>query len=97
MSAIYEGTLKHTRTKPKKHAFEYQVRLLYLDLDDLKNLKKLVSGRSLMYVDFMIILSENFPYKNGAIQYYLGIEDMEFYLFHRGSFFEVRYICYFLL
>ena len=38
MSAIYEGTLKHTRTKPKKHVFEYQVRLLYLDLDDLKNI-----------------------------------------------------------
>ena len=38
MTAIYEGTLKHTRTKPKKHAFEYQVRLLYLDLDDLKNI-----------------------------------------------------------
>ena len=36
MNAIYEGTLKHTRTKPKKHAFEYQIRLLYLDLDNLK-------------------------------------------------------------
>ena len=37
MNAIYEGTLKHTRTKPKKHAFEYQIRLLYLDLDNVKS------------------------------------------------------------
>ncbi len=35
MHAIYEGTLKHTRTSPKKHAFQYQVRMLYLDLDNL--------------------------------------------------------------
>ena len=35
MHAIYEGTLKHTRVKPKKHAFQYRVHMLYLDLDDL--------------------------------------------------------------
>ncbi len=35
MHSIYEGTLKHTRTSPKKHAFQYQVRMLYLDLDNL--------------------------------------------------------------
>ena len=37
MHAIYEGLLQHTRTKPKKHAFKYRVRMLYLDLDDLKS------------------------------------------------------------
>ena len=36
MHAIYEGSLKHTRVKPKKHTFQYRVRMLYLDLDDLK-------------------------------------------------------------
>lgn len=35
MQAIYEGTLNHTRTKPNKHAFQYRVHMLYLDLDDL--------------------------------------------------------------
>ena len=35
MHAIYEGTLKHIRVKPKKHAFQYRVHMLYLDLDDL--------------------------------------------------------------
>lgn len=38
MSAIFEGTLRHTRVKPKLHRFEYRVRLLYLDLDDLRSL-----------------------------------------------------------
>jgi DUF1365 family protein len=37
MHAIYEGLLQHTRTKPKKHAFKYRVRMLYLDLDDLES------------------------------------------------------------
>ncbi len=37
MHAIYEGTLKHTRIKPKKHAFQYRVGMLYLDLDNLAN------------------------------------------------------------
>jgi len=34
-SAIYRGTLAHARHAPRPHAFDYQVWLLYLDLDRL--------------------------------------------------------------
>lgn len=35
-SAIYEGRLTHSRTKPVRHAFEYDISMLYLDLDYLE-------------------------------------------------------------
>ena len=34
-SAIYEGTVRHRRRRPRLHAFTYRVFLMYLDLDDL--------------------------------------------------------------
>lgn len=38
MNAIYEGSLRHSRSKPKKHTFEYRVRLLYMDLDNVETM-----------------------------------------------------------
>ncbi|MGH1469729.1 MAG: DUF1365 domain-containing protein [Cellvibrionaceae bacterium] len=35
-SAIYKGTLKHERIEPKRHAFEYSVFMMYLDLDEVE-------------------------------------------------------------
>ncbi|REG82398.1 DUF1365 domain-containing protein [Marinomonas pollencensis] len=34
-SAIYYGTVRHRRFEPKKHAFCYQVFMMYFDLDEL--------------------------------------------------------------
>ena len=35
-SCIYEGRVKHTRSKPAKHEFSYRLFLMYLDLDELQ-------------------------------------------------------------
>lgn len=37
-SCIYEGRVKHTRTAPALHRFEYRIFMLYLDLDELPGL-----------------------------------------------------------
>jgi len=37
-SYIYEGQVKHTRSKPAKHQFNYRLFLMYLDLDELETL-----------------------------------------------------------
>ena len=37
-SYIYEGQVKHTRSKPAKHHFSYRLFLIYLDLDELETL-----------------------------------------------------------
>jgi DUF1365 family protein len=34
-SAVYEGVVRHRRSKPISHEFDYRVFLLYLDLDEL--------------------------------------------------------------
>lgn len=34
-SAIYTGIVRHSRLTPKRHAFSYQVFMMYLDLDEL--------------------------------------------------------------
>lgn len=34
-SAIYEGSVRHRRFAPRKHAFNYRVFMLYLDLDEI--------------------------------------------------------------
>ena len=34
-SCIYEGRVKHTRTKPAVHSFSYRLFMMYLDLDEL--------------------------------------------------------------
>ncbi len=34
-SAIYEGRVRHRRSVPSKHAFEYRLFMVYLDLDEL--------------------------------------------------------------
>lgn len=34
-SAIYQGNVRHRRLKPKSHAFNYQLFMLYLDLQEL--------------------------------------------------------------
>ena len=38
-SAIYVGTVAHVRRGPKANAFRYRQFMLYLDLDELENLK----------------------------------------------------------
>ena len=43
-SCIYEGQVKHTRSRPAKHAFTYRLFLMYLDLDELDLLKETVDG-----------------------------------------------------
>ena len=40
MSAIYKGTIVHTRFLPSKHSFSYNVCMLYIDLDALPQLFK---------------------------------------------------------
>lgn len=35
-SAIYQGTLTHTRRGPRRHAFAYRLHMLYLDLDEIE-------------------------------------------------------------
>ena len=37
-SCIYEGQVRHARLTPAKHAFEYRVFMMYLDLDELPTL-----------------------------------------------------------
>jgi len=37
-SCIYEGRVRHTRTTPAVHAFEYRLFMMYLDLDELPSL-----------------------------------------------------------
>ena len=37
-SCIYEGRVKHTRTKPAVHQFAYRLYMMYLDLDELPTL-----------------------------------------------------------
>lgn len=37
-SAIYEGRVRHCRHLPRRHAFEYRIAQLYLDLDELPQL-----------------------------------------------------------
>lgn len=39
-SAIYEGTIRHHRKRPREHAFAYRMFQLYLDLDELPLLFK---------------------------------------------------------
>lgn len=36
-SRIYHGKIQHARYKPVKHAFDYDLFMLYLDLDELEN------------------------------------------------------------
>ena len=37
-SCIYEGRVKHTRTRPAPHRFNYRLFMMYLDLDELPSL-----------------------------------------------------------
>ncbi|MDA0282462.1 MAG: DUF1365 domain-containing protein [Planctomycetota bacterium] len=37
-SCIYEGQVRHTRTKPALHQFNYRLFMMYLDLDELPGL-----------------------------------------------------------
>jgi len=39
-SAIYEGQVKHRRTKPREHAFKYRVFMVCLDLEELDRVFK---------------------------------------------------------
>jgi hypothetical protein len=39
-SAIYTGWITHQRLMPKRHGFQYQVFMMYLDLDELPDLFK---------------------------------------------------------
>ena len=39
-SCIYEGLVKHARSRPSKHKFTYRMFLMYLDLDELGTLFK---------------------------------------------------------
>ena len=45
-SAIYRGSVLHSRFVPKKHAFTYQIFLLWLNLDELDLLEAEVKGFS---------------------------------------------------
>ena len=37
-SCIYEGQVRHARTRPAKHQFNYRLFMMYLDLDELDTL-----------------------------------------------------------
>jgi len=37
-SCIYEGRVRHTRTRPELHRFRYRLFMMYLDLDELPHL-----------------------------------------------------------
>ena len=37
-SCIYEGRVRHTRTRPVLHGFSYRLFMMYLDLDELPRL-----------------------------------------------------------
>src|SRR5262245_10509853 len=43
-SAIYTGTVLHTRLRPKRHRLSYRVFSLLLDLDELETLRSNVLG-----------------------------------------------------
>jgi DUF1365 family protein len=45
-SAIYKGSVSHSRFVPKKHAFTYQIFLLWLNLDEIDLLEAEVKGFS---------------------------------------------------
>lgn len=45
-SAIYTGTVFHSRFVPKKHAFSYRIFLMWLDLSELEQLEQQVRGFS---------------------------------------------------
>jgi DUF1365 family protein len=45
-SALYKGSVFHSRFVPKKHAFTYQIFLLWLNLDELDLLERSVKGFS---------------------------------------------------
>ena len=45
-SAIFEGTVRHRRFAPLRHAFQYRVFMLYLDLDEIDVLFNDVPGWS---------------------------------------------------
>jgi DUF1365 family protein len=45
-SALYKGSVFHSRLVPKKHAFTYQIFLLWLNLDELDLLERSVKGFS---------------------------------------------------
>lgn len=45
-SAIYTGTVRHRRFKPKRHDFSYQVYMVWLDLDELDE----VFSKSLLWM-----------------------------------------------
>ena len=47
-SAIYHGTLRHRRFRPRRHEFAYRLFMLYLDLDELDTV---FAGRWLWSVD----------------------------------------------
>ena len=37
-SCIYEGRVRHSRTRPASHRFSYRMFMMYLDLDELPTL-----------------------------------------------------------
>jgi DUF1365 family protein len=37
-SCIYEGRVKHSRSRPARHQFSYRLFLMYLDLEELDTL-----------------------------------------------------------
>ena len=45
-SALYKGSVFHSRFVPKKHAFTYQIFLLWLNLDEIDLLENTVKGFS---------------------------------------------------
>lgn len=46
MNSLYECSVSHCRLKPKRHAFDYRVFMLCVDLDDLKQLGRRTFGLS---------------------------------------------------
>ena len=51
-SCIYEGQVRHTRTKPVGHTFNYRLFMMYLDLDELPTtkLRHMVTSPANMYL-----------------------------------------------
>ena len=43
-SSLYEGTVIHSRIKPKKHKLNYNVFCLFLDLDEIPFLEDKIYG-----------------------------------------------------
>ena len=46
MTALYECSVAHSRLKPKRHAFNYQVFMIRVDLDELPSLSQRTRGFS---------------------------------------------------